>query len=82
MLTKARVRQWYDNVAAAVLTSATISEALNPEQEILTALNQKYDALKDKLILEVMTFIFTVNYSIVLSFLLTLYSNVVEYLFC
>lgn len=53
MQIKARKRQWYDNVAATVLTSGTITEALNPEQEILTALTQKYDAMKDKLILEV-----------------------------
>ncbi|XP_067933562.1 trichohyalin-like [Watersipora subatra] len=49
---KARNKCWYDHLATAVLTAATITEALNPEQELITVLGQKYDALKDKLILE------------------------------
>ena len=53
MQVKARSKQWYDHVAAAVLTAGTIAEALNPEQEVVDALHQKYDTLKDKLIYEV-----------------------------
>ena len=50
---KARTRQWYDNVATAVLTTGPITESLNPEHEVIDILQQKYDTLKDKVILEV-----------------------------
>ena len=40
-------------MAAVVLTTEDISTLLDPEQEVINAVNQKYDTLKDKLILEV-----------------------------
>ena len=53
MQNAARRNKWYDNVAAVVLTTEDISTLLDPEQEVINAVNQKYDTLKDKLILEV-----------------------------
>ena len=54
--TMACQERWYDNLASCVLglkrkTAATSSEE-SAEQELVEALEQKYDALKDKLLTE------------------------------
>lgn len=48
-LWRARNEKWFDNVAAILLQSDLSDE----EEEIVDALEKKYDALKDKLIAEV-----------------------------
>ena len=48
--------RWYDNLAACVLglkrKQARVAAEESPEQELVEALEQKYDALKDKLLTE------------------------------
>ena len=54
--TMACQERWYDNLAACVLglkrKSAATSSEESAEQELVEALEQKYDALKDKLLTE------------------------------
>ncbi|KAF6016773.1 hypothetical protein EB796_024906 [Bugula neritina] len=49
---KARANGWHDNVAAVILTTDNMADSGDPQQEVLNAVTQKYDALRDKLILE------------------------------
>ena len=54
--TMACQERWYDNLAACVLglkrAQARSAVEESPEQELVEALEQKYDALKDKLLTE------------------------------
>ena len=51
----ARKNAWYDNVAAVVLQSETAakSEEEAAESQVLDAVEKKYDALRDKILMEV-----------------------------
>jgi len=51
----ARKQHWYENVSTVLLSPDTQTENEDPEQEVINAVNRKYDSLKDKLILEVST---------------------------
>lgn len=55
----ARQKCWYDNVANILLSVEEISGQDDPEKELITVLKQKYDALKDKILMEVSTFAIT-----------------------
>lgn len=50
--------RWYDNLAASVLglkrKQARLTTEESAEEELVEALEQKYDALKDKLLTEVL----------------------------
>ena len=52
MQRQARLDCWYDNVAGTLLGSSK-QEKLDGEEEVVKALEEKYDALKDKLLAEV-----------------------------
>lgn len=41
--------QWFDNIAAVIFGIRDVS---NEEEEVIKALNEKYDALRDQLLLE------------------------------
>lgn len=44
---------WNDNVAGSLLGTGGFSSTKDEEKELMKALDQKYDALKDKLLAEV-----------------------------
>ena len=46
---KAHEEEWFDNIAAVIFN---IKEVSNEEEEVIKALNEKYDALRDQLLLE------------------------------
>lgn len=52
----ARKERWYDNLAACVLglkrAQARVAGEESAEEELVEALEQKYDAIKDKLLTE------------------------------
>ena len=52
---EARIGCWYDNVAGSLLGSSK-REKQDGEEEVVKALEEKYDALKDKLLAEVTQF--------------------------
>lgn len=49
----ARGKRWYDNVACILLSVEETNDQGDPEKEMVYALQQKYDALKDKILMEV-----------------------------
>lgn len=49
----ARLGSWHDNVATSLLGASQQSEKKAEEEEVVKALEDKYDALKDKLLSEV-----------------------------
>eukprot|EP00794_Sanderia_malayensis_P006079 gene6079-6782_t len=46
---KSREEEWFENIAAVIFDIRDIS---NEEEELIKALNEKYDAVRDKLLLE------------------------------
>lgn len=46
---RALEEEWFDNIAAVIFNIKDIS---NEEEEVIKALNDKYDALRDQLLLE------------------------------
>ena len=57
-----RLGCWHDNVANSLLGASTKNENRAEEAEVMKALEEKYDALKDKLLAEVKkAFIFESN---------------------
>lgn len=46
---RALEEEWFDNIAAVIFNIKDIS---NEEEEVIKALNEKYDALRDQLLLE------------------------------
>ena len=47
--TRACEEEWFDNIAAVIFN---IKDVSNEEEEVIKALNEKYDALRDQLLLE------------------------------
>ena len=50
---EARVGCWYDNIANSLLGDSSQKDVKEGEEEVVRALEEKYDALKDKLLAEV-----------------------------
>ena len=50
---EARLGCWYDNIATSLLGASSKGEKSDGDDEVLKALEEKYDALKDKLLAEV-----------------------------
>ena len=46
---RALEEEWFDNIAAVIFN---IKDVSNEEEEVIKALNDKYDALRDQLLLE------------------------------
>lgn len=49
----ARKHHWYDNVADVLLIPGESKIMHNSDEEVISALEQKYDTIKDTIIMEV-----------------------------